>query len=137
MPATHYANNSILNYQFRGDGFNNNPYIGLSTTLIDEYGLGGTEPESSYNYTRVSGSSVSWYFSTSSFEGGAYNTSAISFPTCSESWGIITEIFIVNGQTGGMSGSILYHTKLSPTIPTYAGTKITINPGGLVVTERI
>lgn len=131
MPATHYANNIILNYQFKHTGFPYPyPYLGLSTTPIDENGLGYTEPEDS-QYKRYSGSSINWV---SQEEGQVYNSTKITFPKSSVSWGTIVEIFIADSQT---SGSILYHSKLSPTIPTYEGTQISINPQTLIVSERI
>ena len=133
MPATHYLNNSMLNYEFKSNGFpySTPPYIGLSTTLIDENGLGATEPTAP-EYHRYSGSSINWNFTM--YEGAACNTTAFSFPTCITSWGTIVEIFIADSQT---SGSVLYHSKLLTSIPTYEGTKIYINPQTLIVSERI
>lgn len=130
MPATHYANNTILNYQFHNTfPTTYSPYIGLSTTLIDENGLGAIEP-SEASYSRQSGSVAGWNFDT---EGIAYNSASFSFPTCEDTWGTIVEIFVIDNS----ASSILYHSKLSPSIPTYEGTQISINPQTLIINERI
>jgi len=132
MPATHYANNSILNYQFKNYGFNNTPvYIGLSASPIDENGEGVTEPNG-MGYQRYSGSSISWNFD--SHEGATTNITQFSFPKCTGSWGTIIEIFIADSIS---AGNVLYHSKLSPSIPTYEGTQITINIETLFISERI
>lgn len=132
MASTHKANNAILNDYFRDTSLRGEPWIGLSTTLIDDYGNGAVEPPSGSGYNRFSGSSIGWEFD--EIEGSASNTTALLFPECIGTWGTIVELFIANASTGG---DIFYHTKLNPSIPTYAGTQITINGGTLLITERI
>ena len=131
MAATHYANNAILDYLFRNTGSISytDVYVGLSATLIDENGAGSTEP-SAQEYKRQ----LSQYWQTYDTDGQVFINSTLTFPKCVTSWGTIVEIFIATSQTGG---EILYHTKLSPSIPTYEGTQIIINPQTLVVSERI
>lgn len=131
MTATHKANNAILNKYFHEVPYPYGTWIGLSTTLIDDYGNGAVEPSTSSGYTRYSGSSITWDFA--STEGSAKNTTIITFPKCTKAWGIIVELFIASAS---IEGDILYHTKLNPTIPTYIGTQISINPYTLLVTER-
>ena len=132
MPATDYANNLVLNYEFTAVGGNPATYIGLSTTPINEKGEGATEPETSAGYTRRAIGTWTYFHE----DGQAYNSSTIGFPaagTATAPWGTIVEVFLVDAET---DGNILYHTKLSPTIPTYTGTQIIINPQTLILTER-
>lgn len=133
MPATHYANNGLLSYEFLGDGITSAGWIGLSTTTIDEYGNGYTEPEdSAYQRQQIQSSPNDWTYQV--IDGTAYIKYGVTFPVCTDSWGTIVEIFLAETQSGS---DILYHTKLLPTIPTYAGTQIIINPQTLFVTERV
>jgi len=128
MPATNYANNGLLSYEFLKTGINPVTHIGLSTSLIDDNGGGAAEPESGTGYARQSISA--WTYPE---DGKAYNNAKTTFPVCSDSWGTIVEVFLSDAQTGG---NILYHTKLSPTIPTYIGTQLIFNPQTFIVTER-
>lgn len=136
MSATTYLNNAILNLIFKpetGFPYDTPPYIGLSSTLIDDNGSGVTEPEmgSATGYQRISGSSITWDFSV---ENQAKNITRVLFPMSITTWGTIVEVFLADSAT---EGNILYHTKLTPSIPTLSGTQIAINPGTLVVKEVV
>lgn len=132
MASTHKANNAILNDYFRNTSSLGDPWIGLSTTPIDDNGNGAVEPPSGSGYSRFSGASIGWEFD--EIEGSAINTTVLLFPECIGTWETIVELFIADASTGG---DILYHTKLNPSIPTYEGTQIAINKGTLLITERI
>jgi hypothetical protein len=101
-----------------------NIYVGLSTTTPALGGTNVTEP-SGNNYSRVTTPGSSFGASAS---GVITNTSAITFPTSSGSWGTCTYIVVYDASS---AGNLLWYASIgsqsvpsgaTPTIPIGAAT---------------
>lgn len=108
---TDYAVHNLFNRMFRNQAFAKPAtYIALATATIPDTAaaIGDvTEVGAGVNYSRVQvningGSSPTWTIAS----GGALdNVQAITFPTPSGSWGLITSCFIIDSSSG--AGNIL------------------------------
>ena len=139
MAATNYAINKTLNRQFRKTYYNittNYYYVGLSTTAIDEYGNGVTEPSHiSYERVPININQSDSIFS-SPEDGKATNrNSAVEFNVAREHWGRIREVFLALDQKSSGS-SILFHSRIDPPFPVLEGTKIKFDIDSLILNRK-
>ena len=95
------AFDTVSTYLFGGIemGLPSNYYVGLSTTKIFADGSGKTEPYL-MGYSRVKVINTKAYF-TYSIGGEVFNAKLIAFPIATDSWGLITHIFLSDSATGG------------------------------------
>ena len=97
MSFSNYLENEILDHIFKVGAFTQptNIYVALSTADPTDDGSGLAEPSgNSYARTQMN----SW----DAASGGATaNTSAITFPTASGSWGTITHFALFDASTDG------------------------------------
>lgn len=98
---TNYLENILLNEVFGGASFTApaTVYFGVSTTTITEAGGNITEP-SGNNYSRVSVTNNTTLFPTTS-TATKQNGVAINFPQASGNWGVVTDFFISDANSGG------------------------------------
>ncbi len=119
---TNFAANKVLDYNFGSSSYSIpvNWYLGLSTTTINQEGLGVTEPAGA-GYSRVAvPNDKSTGFSTANLS-KLSNLQAITFPESTASWGTITYIFLSDAQTGG---NIWFFEALSPSRQVGAQTQV-------------
>lgn len=126
MATTTYFLNTIMSGVFKSETLPTNYYIGLSTSTPTTSGTNVTEP-SGGSYARVD---VTSYLGTPS-SGVITNTSNISFPDSTASWGTVTHYVIYDALTGG--NLLMFNALSSPmTIGTDVG--IVIKSGRLQLT---
>lgn len=109
---TNFAANKVLNYNFGSSSYSipSMWYIGLSTTSINQDGIGATEPSGS-GYLRVGIANDKSTGFTSASLSKLFNLQQISFAESAASWGTITYIFLTDAQTGG---NIWFYEALNP-----------------------
>lgn len=123
-----YLEDQLVNHIFRNSTFTRpgNVYIALFTGAPSDAG-GGTEV-SGGSYARVAvatGASSEWDASSG---GATANTSAITFPTASASWGTITHVGLFDAASGG---NLLFHGALSSSKVVGSGDIFRFNSGEL------
>lgn len=108
---SNYLENKLVDFIFRGQAFtpSSTMYVGLLTAAPDDTG-GGTEV-SGGSYARVAVTcSLSNFAGTqgagttavsSGTSGTTSNNSAITFPTPTATWGLVTHFAIYDASTGG------------------------------------
>lgn len=120
---TNFAANKILDYNFGSASYSipTTWYIGLSTTSINQDGLGATEPSGAGGYTRIGvpNDKVTGFSAASLSK--LTNLQQIAFPESTASWGTITYIFISDGQVGG---NIWFYEALTPARQVGAQTQV-------------
>jgi len=100
MPGfSNYLRNALLDHIFGNATFTPpaNIFVALSTTEPSGDGSGVTEP-SGNGYARVSTSDADWS-GASSFE--IQNTSDVTFPTATGSWGTVSYFVLYDAASGG------------------------------------
>ena len=133
MTITNYAADKIAAYNFGSDDYTPPAtlYVGLSTTAIDKDGVGVTEPtDASYARVAVDNDGVTWDIPS---DGVLSNLIDIIFPESSESWGIISYVFIADDD-GDPAGNVWYYSELSPSKIVQAATIVSFDSGSIVVT---
>jgi len=127
---SNYLRNELLDHLFGKDTYSSpsNIYVALSTTAPSGDGSGVTEP-SGNGYARASTDSADWS-SASSFE--IQNTSEISFPESTGSWGTITHFVLYDAASGG---NMLAYGSLSASQSVAAGKTARFSSGALSVTH--
>lgn len=132
MPATNYAKEKELNYEFKNISSSgsyvpttNKWYIGLSLYTIDEDGNGVYEPiDNGYKRVPIQRTPSYW---TDASDGSLTNGCAVVFPQSTRHWGTIKEVFVSSSSKVGTSGSyIWFHCPLETPMAVLDGTKITI-----------
>lgn len=107
---TDYLVHNWLNRAFRNQAFAKpSTYVALATALIDDQDVAfaNVTEVSGGNYARVlvnsnGGASPTWDLSSG---GTLDNTHAITFPTPSASWGLVTSMFLIDSVSG--AGNVL------------------------------
>lgn len=128
MTSTYFLNN-IMGNVFKTK---TNPilptkfYLGLSSTAPNLDGTGATEPLVSANYSRVELTNLS-----QPVNGVISNSSEISFPESSSSWGVMTHFVIYDSQT---NGNLLMYENLSQARSVEPSTIVMIKTGSLKIT---
>ena len=109
---THFAANKILDYNFGSSSYSipTTWYVGLSTTTINQDGLGATEPTwGGYQRVGVYNNKVTGFSAASLSK--LYNLQQIAFQESASTWGTITYVFLADAQTGG---NIWFFEALNP-----------------------
>ena len=122
---SNYLENAVINAVLR-----NTSYTSPTTVYV---GLYTTDPTDADTGTEVSGGSyarTSVAFDAPS-NGVTQNTSDITFPTATASWGTVTHIGIHDASTGG---NLLFHTALDTSKAIDSGDIFKITTGNLTVT---
>ena len=122
---SNYLENALINATLRNTSYTSpaTVYVGLYT---DDPGEGNTGTEvsgGSYARTAVTFGAPS--------NGVSTNSSAVTFPTATGTWGTITHIGILDAST---SGNLLYYTALDASKSIASGDVFTIASSNLSVT---
>ena len=101
MAATNYSKNKQLDFLYGGVSYSppSNYYLAMSTTSVSPSGSGVTEPLGA-NYARVLIPNTKSFF-TNSVSGCLVNSSTITFPQSSGSWGTIVDLVLFDALTSG------------------------------------
>lgn len=130
MSVTYTSANKVLDYNFGGTTYSvpTTLYFGLSTTAINIDGTGATEP-SGGSYARVSftNNKTNWGVAST---GALTNSTAITFPESTASWGTITHVFLADAST---AGNIWWFDALSPTRTVATATTVLFAIGAVTV----
>lgn len=125
-----YLENALINHIFRNTDFTRpaNIYVALFTAAPSDSG-GGTEV-SGGSYARqaiATGGSSGW----DAASGGATaNTSTLTFPTATASWGVVTHVGLFDASSGG---NLLFHGALTASKTVGSGDIFRFNAGDLDV----
>lgn len=126
-----YLENAIINHFLRNTAVSSpatNVWVALYTSATTDTG-GGTEATGgSYARVRVQGTGA-W---DAPSNGATSNTSAITFPTASASWGSITHAAVRSGAAGT---NLLYHGALSSPRTVNNGDTFRFSAGALDITN--
>jgi hypothetical protein len=127
---TYYSANRLLDLNFGGTSYSQpvTYYFGLSTTTIQIAGTGATEP-SGGNYARVAFTNNKTNWGTAS-NAALTNSSAVTFPESSASWGTITYVFMADALT---AGNIWWFDALSPSRSVASATTVLFAIGAITV----
>lgn len=123
---SNYLENIIINTVLR-----NTTYSQVATVYVALYTSDPTDADSG---TEVSGGSyarVSCAFDAAS-GGATANTSTLTFPTATGSWGTITHFGVRDASTGG---NLLYHGDLTVPKTVTSGDVVIFSAGELDITE--
>lgn len=128
MTSTYFLNNIMGNvFKTKTDPILPTKfYLGLSSTAPNLDGTGATEPLVSANYSRVELTNLG-----QPVNGVISNSSEISFPESSSSWGVMTHFVIYDSQT---NGKVLMYENLSQARSVEPSTIVMIKPGSLKIT---
>lgn len=128
MTSTYFLNNIMGNvFQTKtSPALPSKFYLGLSTSAPAIDGTGVTEPPTSAGYARVELTSLG-----EPTDGVIKNSSEISFPESSTSWGTITHFVIYDAQT---DGNLLMFNTLSHSRTVEAATIVMVESGSLKLT---
>ena len=138
MPATTYAVNKMIDYNFGGTSASYTPpstyYLGLSTTEIDATGSATmTEPtDSSYARVALTNNKTTWCYASS---GSIINAISASFAQSSEAWGTLVSSFLSSASQDGAvddegeTDKIWFYYSLDPDLPVVANTVVTFGIG--------
>lgn len=130
MAITYYSANRILDRNFGGTAYTPpaTMYFGLSTTTIQIDGTGATEP-SGGAYARASLVNDKTNWGTAS-NASLTNSTAVTFPESSASWGTITHVFISDASSGG---NIWFFDALTPSRQVQSLTTVLFAIGAITV----
>ncbi len=128
MNTTHFLNR-VMGNLFKtqtSPALPSNYYLGLSTTAPTVSGSNVTEPATSKGYARVQLTSLS-----TPSNGVITNTTALSFPESTASWGTITNYVVYDAAT---NGNLLFYGALSSSRTVETDTILTIKANELSIT---
>ena len=127
---TYFSSNRIIDNLFGITSFvvPTTLYFGLSTTAINIDGTGATEP-SGGSYARVAFINNKTNWSTAA-NGIITNSTAITFPTSTASWGTITTVAIWDAAT---LGNIWWYDTLTPARSVASATTVLFAIGAVTV----
>jgi hypothetical protein len=122
---SNYLENALINATLRNTSYTSpaTVYVGLYTTDPGEGNTGTEVSGGSYARTAVTFGAPS--------NGVSTNSSAVTFPTATGTWGTITHIGILDAST---SGNLLYYTALDASKSIASGDVFTIASSNLSVT---
>ena len=127
---TYYSANRILDRNFGGTAYTPpaTMYFGLSTTVIQIDGTGATEP-SGGAYARVALTNDKTNWGTAS-NASLTNSTAVTFPESTASWGTITYVGIWDAST---AGNVWFFDALSPSKVVQSATVVLFAIGAITV----
>lgn len=131
MPATNYANNNFLNYNFGKVTTGSPPatwYVGLSTTTITGSGIVTEISGSGYARQPIANDKSNW---TTALSGSLTNSASLAF-TATGAWGDIPYGFLADHLT---SGSVWYYYQFNPALSVQAATTIDVAVGSIIVNK--
>lgn len=130
MAITYYSANRVLDKNFGATAYSepSTYYFGLSTTTIQIDGTGATEP-SGGAYARVSLANNKTNWGTAS-NAALTNSTAVTFPESTTSWGTITYVGMWDAST---SGNIWWFDSLSPARTVASSTTVLFAVGSITV----
>ena len=122
---SNYLENALINATLRNTSYTSptTVYVGLYTSDPGEGNTGTEVSGGSYARTAVTFGAPS--------NGVSTNSSAVTFPTATGTWGTITHIGILDAST---SGNLLYYTALDASKSIASGDVFTIASSNLSVT---
>jgi len=130
---TSFASNKVVDYNFGATSYSGTLpatyYFGLSTTTINFDGTGATEP-SGGAYARVAFTNNKTNWGTAS-SGILTNSTAITFPESSASWGTITYVGMWDALT---AGNLWWFDVLTPSRAVASLTTVIFSIGAVTVT---
>jgi hypothetical protein len=130
MAITYYSANRVLDKNFGGTAYSEPAtyYFGLSTTTIQIDGTGKTEPTGGA-YARVALTNNKTNWGTSS-NASLTNSTAVTFPESTASWGTITYVGMWDAST---AGNIWWFDALSPARAVASTTTVLFAIGAITV----
>lgn len=134
---SNYLEGKIIDHVFRTNSYTKPTTlaVALCTASPTDASTGATisEVANSNNYSRqtLNPDDANWA-APSGNNGTTSNSSDITFPTASGSWGTITSIAIVDSATHG-AGNVLFYGDLTVTKTITSGDTLTISTGNLTV----
>lgn len=130
MSFTDYLENEVLDHILGGADYTRpaTVYIALSTTTPAENGSGFTEPSvGAYARVAVTNDATEWPAASG---GSKANANAVTFPTATADWGLITHYGIFDAASGG---NLLMWGDMSPAQTVYSSDIPIIGAGDIVV----
>lgn len=134
MAKSDYLENEIIKHLFRTGSFTKPTVLGVALFTAAPSDSGGGTEVSGGSYARVDTPPLdaNWD-ATSGVDGKTANTSVITFPTPTGTWGTISHFAIFDALT---TGNILYHGALTTSKTVNNGDPAPTFPAGsLIVTE--
>ena len=130
MAITYYSANRVLDKNFGGTAYSEPAtyYFGLSTTTIQIDGTGATEPAGGA-YARVALTNNKTNWGTAS-NAALTNSTAVTFPESSGSWGTITYVGMWDAST---AGNIWWFDVLTPARAVASTTTVLFSIGSITV----
>ncbi len=130
MAISYYSANRLLDKNFGATAYSepSTYYFGLSTTTIQIDGTGATEPSGSA-YARVSLANNKTNWGTAS-NAALTNSTAVTFPESTGSWGTITYVGMWDAST---AGNIWWFDSLSPARTVASSTTVLFAVGAITV----
>lgn len=141
--ASDYLENKLVDYIFRAGTFTapSSIYVALCTAATTDADTGSTITEvsgGSYARTALNPSGSNWANTQASGTGASTgtggvtsNSSTITFPTATGSWGTITHIALVDASS---AGNVLFHGALTASKTVGSGDVLSFNAGSLSIT---
>ena len=142
---SNYLENKVIDHLFRTSTFTQPAVlaIALCTALPDDTSTGATITEvansGSYARTALNPLNANWTATqggttgaSSGTNGTTGNATAITFPTATGSWGVVTHLAIVDSATWG-AGNVLFWGALTASKTIGSGDVFTIDVAGLSV----
>lgn len=135
MSKSNYLENALLSTVFRGVAFPTlagSVYVSAHTASPAEDASGTEVSGSNYSRVAVTRGTSEWKDPSTATQGQTNNTSAITFPTASGSWGTIVAVGVWDAST---SGNLLYYGTLAASKAVGSGDTLQINANQLVISE--
>lgn len=131
---TDYFEGKVLGLLFGARAFTapGTYYVGLWTTTLSDTSTGSTAGEvSGGSYARVSVTNNSSNFDDPAGAGATQNTSLISFPMATASWGTVTYVGICDAST---AGNMIAYAQLASSVAVAQYDTVIFQPGDLDIT---
>lgn len=132
-----YAETALVNHIFRATAFTapTTLAVALCTAAPNDASTGATitEVANSNGYARVTQNpSTSNWAATSGGNGTTSNSTTITFPTATGSWGTATHFAVVDSSTYG-AGNVLFYGPLTSSVTIGTGVTASFPAGSLVI----
>lgn len=131
---SNYLENAIINHVLRATTYTSpgsNVWVALYTSSQGDSDSGTEVSGGSYARVRVQGTGA-W---NAPSNGATANTSDITFPQASGSWGTVQAVGIKDSSTSTGTDNLLYHGALTSNKTVNSGDTFKFNAGDLDVTE--
>jgi hypothetical protein len=134
--ASDYLENKLLDHVLR---YSTAPYTAPSTVYLALFtSINYLEANNIASASEISGTGTAYArqaitFGNAATNGSITNTAAITFPTATADWGIVTTVAVMDGGTRAQ-GNVLFYGNLTISKNVTVGDTFTINTNNLTVT---